>query len=351
MTIYESLVNFKEDNANEWDVKRSCSDGIVRITKTNPNRGKSLLELHFTEEEFIGLFKDEKEEYNNNYLISISIRGGSSYYGSVFVDDYYGEQEWKEGYILRHFDNENSERLQKILKMVGSTLKVSDNNEYEKIPKVLDTIYSRGGENLAYEYAQLYDECLVSGLRDYIYHKVCGVFNDFGIVEVTCAQKYYTTLNIFLRLWDESGISTDLETLEFFKEFIKKNNLEIDEDLWDDYYNYYDHKNFDDVTWQRLVSRYLDSIEEIIEDGDFVEEIGKNIEVLDFLEKNNIETGRYNSFPYEKTFGKSSNKKYVINSIENGKLMVTFMNLGDNQKMTMNLENFKTFLYHPELFD
>ena len=158
-------------------------------------------------------------------------------------------------------------------------------------------------------------------------------------------------MNIFLRLWDESGISTDLETLEFFKEFIKKNNLEIDEDLWDDYYNYYDHKNFDDVTWQRLVSRYLDSIEEIIEDGDFVEEIGKNIEVLDFLEKNNIETGRYNSFPYEKTFGKSSNKKYVINSIENGKLMVTFMNLGDNQKMTMNLENFKTFLYHPELFD
>jgi hypothetical protein len=62
----------------------------------------------------------------------------------------------------------------------------------------------------------------------------------------------------------------------------------------------------------------------------------------------------WNDIPKEKTFGVEGPAKFKISDFTDGKIVIIYSpdgNFGIHQeKMIMSFEDFKNFLYHPELF-
>jgi hypothetical protein len=140
-----------------------------------------------------------------------------------------------------------------------------------------------------------------------------------------------------------------------FKNFVQQNDLEIDEDLYDDYYSYYDEKNFDNEGFQREVNRILerlkDRVLEDFEEGHLIE----YQKLYDLVKKSGVRIKQWNKFPKEKGFGNELPSMFKIDDFSDGKIIVDYSktgNFGGNniQTMSMNFEDFKNFLYHPELF-
>ena len=91
MSLYKALIDFRDNEKDPMWVKNSDDDGIVKIaTVSGRNRGKSIIELYFSEEEFMSLFRDSKDnDYNNNnYYFNVAF-GNYRYYDSVFIDHGY----------------------------------------------------------------------------------------------------------------------------------------------------------------------------------------------------------------------------------------------------------------------
>jgi len=39
MNLYDALIKYKEGNADEWDVRRACDDGVVQIQTASKKTG------------------------------------------------------------------------------------------------------------------------------------------------------------------------------------------------------------------------------------------------------------------------------------------------------------------------
>ena len=69
MELYDALIQFRDSNLDPMFIREADDDNIVKVKTVNEkNRGKSLVELRFTEEEFMEIFVDDKNEYNNNTI-------------------------------------------------------------------------------------------------------------------------------------------------------------------------------------------------------------------------------------------------------------------------------------------
>ena len=76
MNLYDALIKYKEGNADEWDVRRACDDGVVQIqTASKKNIGKSLVSLKFNRDEYIELFSDADKEDSNNSIGFVILEG------------------------------------------------------------------------------------------------------------------------------------------------------------------------------------------------------------------------------------------------------------------------------------
>ena len=116
MELYKSLLQFRDSNLNPIFVKEADDDRIVKVKRVNEtNRGKSLVELRFTEEEYMNIFVDDKDNHNNNASIIAACE--SRYSGNLFVDTYWGDDEMRQGYTLSYFNEENITLFRKILKL------------------------------------------------------------------------------------------------------------------------------------------------------------------------------------------------------------------------------------------
>jgi hypothetical protein len=140
-----------------------------------------------------------------------------------------------------------------------------------------------------------------------------------------------------------------------FKNFVEQNNLEFDEDLYEDYYSYWDNENWDDAGFNREVNRILDRLHDrLVEDID-PEELEKMQKFYKLLDKFNYSVGQWNNFTAQKTFGKKNeNRIFRIEGFEDGKIKILHKpdknNYHDVEKMYVEVDDFYNFLYHPELF-
>jgi hypothetical protein len=355
MSVYKALIDFRDNENDPMWVKNEDPDGILKIaTVSNRNRGKSIVEFFFTEEEFISIFSEQDNDYsNNNFYISIAFHGRR--YGNVFLDESYeGDYAWEEGYMFSYFDEENKNLIKEIFKLSRPSLSNVDFNSYDDARDAgsyFQSFFNNQASEIAYDYTSEYDNALIEGLREYIKNKICNPFKNFNIIEKTCREKYYTTVNNLLKVWNDSGVSEDSTVLEMLKQLVVKYDLGIDEDLGEDYHNYFEDRNFDSVGFNRNVNRILERLKDNLEEDFDNEEVKMNGKIFDKLASYGYRFDKRYSFPTQKTFGKKSNNQFIFRDISQGKVKVELVNdYGKNPVNWMDYEELMNFLFHPELF-
>ena len=107
MTLYESLKKFV-DGEYESNFARdfNYSYDNLKFSKINENDlSKSIMYLMMDRQEFLKMIQDSNSYHhdNNEYYINVAVGGG--YYDRVFLDNYSAEQDFVEGYIIRHFSD------------------------------------------------------------------------------------------------------------------------------------------------------------------------------------------------------------------------------------------------------
>lgn len=356
MGLLNALIDIKEGKLEPKMLLRFDSEDIVSIEKINKNLGNCVVKLEFSEEQYVSIFYDtENEYYNNSYYLRIAFGNYYRQYDYVFVDgSYMADEDWKQGYILTYFNDENIKKLREILKYISpklSDFKIDDDTSKEEVSRLIGELFSREIDYIGHEYATLYDDALVVGMKEYVKRRLCDKLSYANIIEQYCASKYFTTVNFLIKLWEKTESTDDDNILEVLRKFIKNNDLEFDEDLAEDYYSYYDYSNFDSDGFNREVERQLDKIfDSVYEDKESYEQ---NVKIMDILFKYNIKFDNWNEFPSQKFYGqKNYDYKFHPISISDGELSVAIQKkeggLYSTQRFTVPYDELNNFLLHPE---
>jgi hypothetical protein len=361
MSLYNELNLFLEGKSDAFSIKLADEDRVVSIdTENTKNPFKSIAVLTFSESEYAELFAEPNARDNNNeYYIRVAFNN----YGRspVFIDTYYyGDEEWKEGYIIGNFNEENKKKVVQILNRLAPHMSEeywgdvnSDINR--EVSQLLNEHFSDEVEQIAYDYSIEYDNALVKGLKDYIVHNICNKFFYINIFEKDCAHKYITTVGNLIDLYDNYAKDKNDAILKVLKDYINDENLWLEYDLGEDYYDYYHHENFDDVTFQRDVERQLNKIIDKIDEDIDDDVLKKHVELYNFIKQKGYAFGKFYNFPEEKTFGKDTNNNmFRFDKLENGKVNVLYRisssRFYNTTNFKLDIEQLKNFLYHPELF-
>ena len=352
MSFLESLKAFSNGEINSRQLRDEDDDDLIYDVRVNQkDLNKSIIVLRFTEDEYFSLFMDLDDNTNNSFYIRVALN--SRYYDNIFVDSYWAEEEWNEGYILNSINDENKKILTDILRYIAPSL-INDisGREYKDISNVLESNFEYLTGDITYEYASLYDETLVSGLRDYVKSNFCNPFKSEMVIESSCGERYYTSVRNLLFLYDNYGDNND-GIKELLINIIKQNNKTFEHDLGEDYYDYWSWENWPDERFQNYMKDKLEKMLEKIVDDTPPEILEKNSEINDFLYSKNIRYDEFYKLPSEKFFGdENKSARYKILSVSDGKIEVLVISGGFNstKKFKITLEQFKNFLYHPTLF-
>ena len=356
MSLYYKLIDFRDGKIDSTDLRRSDDSGVLRVGSVTNNRSRSLITLNFDNLDYFKIIFPN-DDNNNSYIINFlfSYYGGG---GSLFLDDYYfNDEEWDEGYIYDYFSEENKKLFKDILLKISpkNAMLLSDSENRREPFIFIKNNFERYVDDIVSEYAHYYDECLQEGAKKYILNKSCNVLTNFGIFTKSCASKYFTTVGNLIKLWDNSSVNKDIDSfIDFLGEFVEENNLHIDEDLWEDYYSYYDSINFDSEGFNSRVTRYLEQISDKVDEDLDSEVFQKNIELSELMSKLDYKFGAWYNFPKSKNFGEKYDYIFRIDVIDNGKIECVFKRRGDTyesiERFKMTKEEFTNFLNHPELF-
>ena len=354
MELYQALVQFRDSNLDPLFVREADDDRIVQITRVNDNkRGKSLVTLRFTEEEYMKIFIDDKDDWNNNASVIAACE--NRYSGNLFVDSYWGTEEAKGGYVFHYFNEENLQLLRNIFKLINPSLMNFELHNPEEAGDLFYKAFQSEADEIGYYYADYYDDALKVGCLEYVNRKLCGKFDSYGIIEKSCRENYLTTVDMLISFWDQTKTPHDASILDMLKNFVERNNLEFDEDLYEDYHVYWDNENWNGDSFNKEVNRNLEKVYERLTEDMEPEELENLKKFYVMLDKLNIQIGNWSVFPKQKTFGKlDPNKIFQVSDFEDGKIKVLYKkdknNFHDIQKMLIPIEDFANFLYHPELF-
>jgi hypothetical protein len=355
MELYQSLIQFRDSDLSPIFVKEADDFNVVSVERVSKSyRGKSLVKLVFTEEEYREIFiNNEDNEYRNN--IDVINACENNYSGNLFVDDYWGDEEMKEGYVISYFDEENLKLFREIIRVVNPSLYEFDLNDASDAANFFYSRFDNESSEIAYEFTERYDQSLKKGCLDYVNNKLCGKLTKYGIIEKECGEIYLTTVDILLDFWDEVEAPHDASIMDVFKKFAEKNDLILDEDLYEDYYSYFSYDEFNIDDFNKTVNRILERLKErVLEDFD-ENQLSEYQKFYELFKKLGLKLKSWQKFPKEKSFGEKTNSIFKIIDFEGGKVIVHYSKTGNFggsnvEKMVMSFEDFNNFLYHPELF-
>lgn len=268
---------------------------------------------------------------------------GNYYYNDY--DSYRYEDDWEEGYIIQDFNQTNIEKVETILRLTNPTLKLGDDNRSE-VAKFLDKMFSSQIDELVYDYGSAHNECVTSAVKETILNDVKNPFNKFGIIEITTAYKFQTSVKILLKLYNMLGAEDeDLKgLLKLIYEKYGNKSVggwnELEYNAWCD--------DYDKESEQENIGKVLDSIIESIEDD-------LSDEIVDFDEYNKLyamvlKLGGFNKLI--KIPEKNIEVIFEDININTGKLIFkVWKNDKVERRSVDNIDDLNLTLYHPELFE
>lgn len=324
---------------NKWELI-GTDDAISEVRENSQNRGLSELHINLGDDgvlKLLGVNDDDIWFYNSV----------NSYYSNYeFIDSYQVESDFKEGYGLWRYVNEDNRKLfEKISKFVfNKELDFNDEESLGEFGKFLLDTYPTETERILSEFAteknhemsQVAQEHMQTDIKREIANLGYNIRNNDTIV-LTVGE----LTELFLR-YDGSHLPIKKLFQEIHGDEDGSNIGGWSEDIYD--YQKDEYFNFDsfnrDVEWN--LEKIVDSLEDemgedkIREFTKMVSNITKrfNIGVMYSLPKNGRYKFRIDGFDRE-------TMKIIVNIIKDGKRKI----------IKLSEENFFNLLYQPELFD
>lgn len=313
----------------------------VKFFETKP--AKSVVIIQFeNDDKFYDLF--DMNDSDKSF-----INGVNSYYGIDFVDSYWLDEEWDEGYLVQQITNQDL--IKEIIKNMDPTFDFTknDDNMYKKISSMLYTLNEREVDNIKDTFRDIMDRNANIAAKKQIDDDFCNVFSDIKFMEKKCGEhKYYTTVTNLIRLYELSD-NKDLDLYELIKFYAEQKDLGDNyyfEDTYDLMWRNFDNDEFNDSVQGELKS-LLESSEEYYDESPNPEELKKMIEMVSKM-------GGFNRW-----INLRPNKEHNIMfySIDNETNFLKFAitkkgsTWESETRSVDNLEDLNNVIFQPELFE
>ena len=284
---YEFLKNIAEGNAvDRW---RYPDDLINNVYPSSKNPSSTRIELRFNDNEFLEILgiTDDNDIWTWNTFMG-------NYYGGREYDWYRYNEDWREGYIIYDFNDENKELVKEIMSYLtpGVRYNFGDSVDRSIVSKYLIKRYERYVDNILDAYATEQEECRERAIKKELEYETKNPFSRFGIVEEYHSWKYTTSVGILLGLYKMIK-DNELDLKELLTKLIEKYDR-VDRGGWDDLeYNVWcDDYNRDYVDSQinKELENILEQVKEELEEG------GVDIEEFNKLMSKIEDLGGFNRF-------------------------------------------------------
>lgn len=317
------------------------ADNSIEDIRVKSPIGKTLLNIKFKDrelEEGIGLDSDDVW----------FLRALNSYDGYQFIDDYSGKDDFLEGYIFRHYINdENKEKLKFISSILLPNEKF-DTDELEfssKFANILFDSYNKETKEIIYDYASERNNQMSEGAKSYIQKNFFDALNELGIkivdeydfneVQIELADLYMNALRFGLY---------DKKATDIVKRIIIAENKDKNFGGWYDMsYEISSSGDMDLESFNRTVSNELDTI---------IDKIESNENFQEYLELRKKIISKYGFDDYHVL---PKNKKYHFKivgfDVDTLKINVLLSTPMGMKEIKVSEENFNHLLYQPTLFD
>jgi hypothetical protein len=305
--------------------------------KNKPEKSKITLSFN-NNSDYFELF--DLGDQGQWYVSAIFDHYGNGYDFVDWDDDY----QWKEGYVLYDFNDENKQKVNDILKYIAPNLTMDGESETNmKIAVAMDEFFPKISQDIYNEYNSETNNGKNAAQREEIKDELCDIFRPYGLMKLSCFYKYITTVRILIKLFERYGTNMTLE--EVLKEL--GHSIEV-QDFYEYAYEVEAYEHFDGESFNRSVSYSLDKIIDELEDSDNFLNMAEFKEIVREVNKKYVYTKRY-AFPKDKT------RWFEITTIDPKTNLLNIrtgcVSGGCNIKYTdKTLEDFYTLIYHPELF-
>jgi len=281
-TDYQALINYKKGGKQDTTFHVSNDDETFNIVDGD-------VMLFFETEDYFKLFKHQLYDYSITQLESFA---GNSYGRQTeWIDSYTAEEDWKEGYVLSSLNDDNKEKLDKIISIISPQLftqkeELMKNYWGDYHSKCAEVLNAHGWfrERMTDEYQYSTDDAYTVGIETAINDEYCNILKPIGIEAKSCFRKYYTSVDNMLSLYEKYGspqksiravitaaIDSEISVVDIFENFYEYK----DDDTFSSRFNYESEKLLDEL--------YENLIDE--EDGVF-DDINEYQRIVDYIVKN-----------------------------------------------------------------
>jgi len=284
---YEFLKNIAEGNAvDRW---RYPDDLINNVYPSSKNPSSTKIELRFNDNEFLEILgiTDDNDIWTWNTFMG-------NYYSGREYDWYRYNEDWREGYIIYDFNDENKELVKEIMSYLtpGVRYNLDEHEDGSKVSKYLEKRYERYVDNIIDAYATEHEECKERAVKKELEDETKNPFSRFGIVEEYHSWKYTTSVGILLGLYKMIK-DNELDLKELLTKLIEKYDRvdrggwdELEYNVWCDDYN----RDYVDSQINKELENILEQVKEELEEG------GVDIEEFNKLMSKIEDLGGFNRF-------------------------------------------------------
>jgi hypothetical protein len=336
-TLYDLLVRIIN---GEEITKRQLTDADELISDYRPSRNnpkKGILTIQFyNDDEFLELFDlDEDDKWAYDAV--------TSHYDTYeFRDSWSYEEDWKEGYLLPYFNQENRERLKEILSLISPNLLdyEEDDDKTSEVSQLLTKLFDDEVESIIYEIMSEENIAKTRGFKEDVEYQVCNEFVSYGFFTKTCMRKYFTSVMMLMSFYKSVG-DTTLTLTELMKSVVEDQTFGWSDSLYE-----VQPVDLDEEAIQREIERSLDKMMEKLEgDSEF-------LNVLEYSEIFKRVTNRYQiNNRYETKYGKEFFVRGIDPATNKVIIEVFKKDNGGLEKRSYTEEEFENFLVSPELFE
>lgn len=339
--VYQTLLDIlsgKITSFHRWYDFKEIDDLISQIdVVSNPH--KSIIKLHFEdEEEFLSMFDVHDDDI-------WFIKAIFNYYdGYDFMDSYRADDEWREGYILNYFNEDNTNKLKEILKYINPSLVDFDESDSvgSEACKFLDDLYSNEVGYIIGEFASVLNTAANAEAKVDIAKDFCNILTPYRIIAKHCMSDYITSVGFLKKMYDNAS-NTDLTLSELFKKTFEY--LNVPGGYVEQTYEY-GWGDFDREEFNREVTYQLDKIyEKITEDY-----TGNHLKIYtDIIAKYGLE--RVHEIPASEGY---SFKILRVNA-DKDTIVIRKFKTGDpwgkSEEQSYTLDEFNDFLHNYKLIE
>lgn len=334
--LYSLLIKIQNGEEVSRRELENADESIYDFKYTPKAPFKSKITLYFEDDEYVGLFDPSEDDLYYFRVIT------SSYDSYEFEDESQAQYDFQQGYMDYYFNGENLVKLKEILSIIlPDAVELDTDEKREAAGKKLYDMFEREIDNIVGDYIAEENNCKSRTFEKEITDDLCNQFYNYGIFTENCLTRYFTSVGMLVALYDTMG-----DTTLTIKELLFKIGSDMDLAGWGEYIYEFGCNDFDNESYDKYVSGYLDKIMEKLEDESQYADIHEYSELYKRLALKYKVGGRY--------FTKN-NRDFFYRGIDpaNNRILVQVFKPknGGLENRSYTEEEFNNFLVSPELFE